>query len=146
MNIQREQYRDALENAIDSNNNHYLKTHFFTICSQKTDYPIDHMKRDMKNINRQINQFFIHKRRYKRSPNRIAFYSFFEKSKDKKLTHCHFIMRIPNFLKNKIEVIQSVLQKYVSKICYSLTVKNKDYSIKYSTKYYSDHNDNFDVF
>jgi hypothetical protein len=146
MNKQREDYRYALETAKDSDNNHYLKTHFFTICTQKTDYQIELMKRDMKNINRQVNQFFIHKRKYKKSPNRIVFYSFFEKSKDKKLTHCHFICRIPNFLKHKIEVLSSVLEKFVSKLKYSFRVRKEDYSIAYPTKHYSDHNDNFDVF
>ena len=145
MNRQRQDYRDALENAIDQDDNHYLKDYLVTITSQKTDYPIDLFKKDVRIINAMINKKFF-KRRYKRSPNRIAFYCFFEKSANKLLTHCHLIMRIPNYLKEKIEILMCIAEKCVLKFRYFIHFKKVPYSVSYMTKHYSNHNDNFEVF
>ena len=106
---------------------------------------IDLFKKDVRIINAMINKKFF-KRRYKRSPNRIAFYCFFEKSANKLLTHCHLIMRIPNYLKEKIEILMCIAEKCVLKFRYFIHFKKVPYSVSYMTKHYSDHNDNFEVF
>ena len=96
-------------------------------------------------INKRLNQKLIHKRHYKKSPNRIVFYCFFEQSKDKLLTHTHILLRVPSTYKDRIDEIASVIRKYLPHK-FELEVRNKDYSIEYSTKHYSDFNDNFDVY
>ncbi len=144
-NRTRELYRLAFESFIDSDDNVLLKDYFFTITSQRTDYSIDIFKKDIRFINKRLNQKIIHKRRYKKSLNRIVFYCFFEQSKKKLLTHTHILLRVPVRYKDKIDEIASVIRKYLP-YKFELEVRNKDYSIKYSTKHYSDYNDNFDVF
>ena len=141
----RQLYRLAFESVIDSDNNVLLKDYFFTITSQRTDYPIVLFKKDIRFINKRLNQKLIHKRRYKKSPNRIVFYCFFEQSKDKLLTHTHILLRVPSLYKDRINEIASVIRKYLP-YKFELEVRNKDYSIEYSTKHYSDYNDNFDVY
>ena len=98
-----------------------------------------------KKFNNRLNQKLIHKRHYKKSPNRIVFYCFFEQSKDKVLTHTHILLRVPSLYKDRINEIASVIRKYLP-YKFELEVRNKDYSIEYSTKHYSDYNDNFDVY
>jgi len=151
----RQLYRLAFESVIDSDNNVLLKDYFFTITSQRTDYSIDLFKKDIRFINKRLNQKLIHKRHYKKSPNRIVFYCFFEQSKNKLLTHTHILLRVPFNYKDRIDEIASVIRKYLPiKYCkkkrrfikFELEVRNKDYSIEYSTKHYSDYNDNFDVY
>ena len=144
-NRTRQLYRLAFESVIDSDNNVLLKDYFFTITSQRTDYPIVLFKKDIRFINKRLNQKLIHKRNYKKSPNRIVFYCFFEQSKDKLLTHTHILLRVPINYKDRIDEIASVIRKYLPHK-FELEVRNKDYSIEYSTKHYSDYNDNFDVF
>ena len=141
----RELYRLAFDSSINSDNNVLLKDYFFTITSQRTDYSIDIFKKDIRFINKRLNQKIIHKRKYKKSLNRIVFYCFFEQSKNKLLTHTHILLRVPVKYKDKIDEIASVIRKYLP-YKFELEVRNKDYSIRYSTKHYSDYNDNFDVF
>ena len=141
----RELYRLAFDSSINSDNNVLLKDYFFTITSQRTDYSIDIFKKDIRFINKRLNQKLIHKRKYKKSLNRIVFYCFFEQSKNKLLTHTHILLRVPVKYKDKIDEIASVIRKYLP-YKFELEVRNKDYSIRYSTKHYSDYNDNFDVF
>ena len=50
-----------------------------------------------------------------------------------------------NLYKDRINEIASVIRKYLPHK-FELEVRNKDYSIEYSTKHYSDYNDNFDVY
>lgn len=151
----RQLYRLAFESVIDSDDNVLLKDYFFTITSQKTDYSIVLFKKDIRFINKRLNQKLIHKRHYKKSPNRIVFYCFFEQSQTKLLTHTHILLRVPFNYKDRIDEIASVIRKYLPiKYCkkkrrfikFELEVRNKDYSIEYSTKHYSDYNDNFDVY
>ena len=144
-NRTRQLYRLAFESVIDSDNNVLLKDYFFTITSQRTDYPIVLFKKDIRFINKRLNQKLIHKRHYKKSPNRIVFYCFFEQSTDKVLTHTHILLRVPSLYKDRINEIASVIRKYLPHK-FELEVRNKDYSIEYSTKHYSDYNDNFDVY
>ena len=144
-NRTRQLYRLAFESVIDSDNNVLLKDYFFTITSQRTDYPIVLFKKDIRFINKRLNQKLIHKRHYKKSPNRIVFYCFFEQSKDKLLTHTHILLRVPSTYKDRTDEIASVIRKYLPHK-FELEVRNKDYSIEYSTKHYSDYNDNFDVY
>jgi uncharacterized Fe-S radical SAM superfamily protein PflX len=141
----RQLYRLAFESALDSNDNVLLKDYFFTITSQRTDYSIDIFKKDIRFINKRLNQKLIHRRKYKKSPNRIVFYCFFEHSKEKLLTHTHILLRVPVEYKNKTDEIASIIRKYLP-YKFELEVRNKNYSIEYSTKHYSDYNDNFDVF
>ena len=154
-NRTRQLYRVAFESVIDSDDNVLLKDYFFTITSQRTDYPIVLFKKDIRFINKRLNQKLIHKRHYKKSPNRIVFYCFFEQSQTKLLTHTHILLRVPFNYKDRIDEIASVIRKYLPiKYCkkkrrfikFELEVRNKDYSIEYSTKHYSDYNDNFDVY
>ncbi len=144
-NRTRQLYRLAFESVIDSDDNVLLKDYFFTITSQRTDYSIDIFKKDIRFINKRLNQKLIHKRHYKKSPIRIVFYCFFEQSKDKLLTHTHILLRVPIKYKDKTDEIASVIRKYLPHK-FELEVRNKDYSIEYSTKHYSDYNDNFDVY
>jgi uncharacterized Fe-S radical SAM superfamily protein PflX len=141
----RQLYRLAFESVIDSDDNVFLKDYFFTITSQRTDYSIDIFKKDIRYINKRLNQKLVHKRKYKKSLNRIVFYCFFEQSKDKLLTHTHILLRVPIKYKDKTDEIASVIRKYLPHK-FELEVRNKDYSIEYSTKHYSDYNDNFDVY
>ena len=141
----RQSYRLAFESVIDSDDNVFLKDYFFTITSQRTDYSIDIFKKDIRYINKRLNQKLVHKRKYKKSLNRIVFYCFFEQSKDKLLTHTHILLRVPSLYKDRINEIASVIRKYLP-YKFELEVRNKDYSIEYSTKHYSDYNDNFDVY
>ena len=141
----RQSYRLAFESVIDSDDNVFLKDYFFTITSQRTDYSIDIFKKDIRYINKRLNQKLVHKRKYKKSLNRIVFYCFFEQSKDKLLTHTHILLRVPSLYKDRINEIASVIRKYLPHK-FELEVRNKDYSIQYSTKHYSDYNDNFDVY
>lgn len=141
----RQLYRLAFESVIDSDDNVLLKDYFFTITSQRTDYSIVLFKKDIRFINKRLNQKLIHKRYYKKSPNRIVFYCFFEQSKDRVLTHTHILLRVPSLYKDRIDEIASVIRKYLP-YKFELEVRNKDYSIEYSTKHYSDYNDNFDVY
>ena len=141
----RQSYRLAFESVIDSDDNVFLKDYFFTITSQRTDYSIDIFKKDIRYINKRLNQKLVHKRKYKKSLNRIVFYCFFEQSKDKLLTHTHILLRVPSLYKDRINEIASVIRKYLPHK-FELEVRNKDYSIEYSTKHYSDYNDNFDVY
>ena len=145
INRTRELYRLAFESVLDSNDNVLLKDYFFTITSQKTDYSLDLFKKDIRFINQRLNQKLIHRRKYKKSPTRIVFYCFFEQSKDRLLTHTHILLRVPVKYKDKTDEIASVIRKYLPHK-FELEVRNKDYSIEYSTKHYSDYNDNFDVF
>ena len=145
INRTRELYRLAFESVLDSNDNVLLKDYFFTITSQKTDYSLDLFKKDIRFINQRLNQKLIHRRKYKKSPTRIVFYCFFEQSKDRLLTHTHILLRVPVKYKDKTDEIASVIRKYLPHK-FELEVRNKDYSIRYSTKHYSDYNDNFDVF
>ena len=156
-------YRELHRNAFNSvktldNNvlpNVLLKTHFFTITSQKTNYQIYSLKKDIRLINQRLNQKLIHRRKYKKSPNRIVFYCYFEKSNNKLLTHVHFLLRVPIKYIYQTDKIASIIREYLPiKYCkkkrrfikFELEVRNKDYSIQYSTKHYSDYNDNFDVY
>ena len=141
----RQSYRLAFESVIDSDDNVFLKDYFFTITSQRTDYSIDIFKKDIRYINKRLNQKLVHKRKYKKSLNRIVFYCFFEQSKDKLLTHTHILLRVPSLYKDRINEIASVIRKYLPHKL-ELKVRNKDYSIEYSIKHYSDYNDNFDVY
>ena len=141
----RELYRNAFENLVNSEDNIFLKDYFFTITSQKTDYPIILFKKDIRYINQRLNQKLIHRRKYKTSPNRIVFYCFFEQSKEKLLTHTHILLRVPFKYKDKTDEIASVIRKYLP-YKFELEVRNKDYSIEYSSKHYSNYNDNFDVY
>jgi len=145
INRTRELYRLAFESVLDSNDNVLLKDYFFTITSQKTDYSLDLFKKDIRFINQRLNQKLIHRRKYKKSPTRIVFYCFFEQSKDRLLTHTHILLRVPVKYKDKTDEIASVIRKYLPHK-FELEVRNKDYSIRYSTKHYSEYNDNFDVF
>ena len=141
----RELFRKSFENVVDLDDNVYLKEHFFTITSQRTDYPLPIFKQDIRFLNKRLNQKIIHRRKYKTSPNRIVFYCFFEHSKEKLLTHTHILLRVPVEYKNKTDEIASIIRKYLP-YKFELEVRNKNYSIEYSTKHYSDYNDNFDVF
>ena len=141
----RELFRKAFKNVVDSDDNVYLKEHFFTITSQRTDYPLPIFKQDIRFLNKRLNQKIIHRRKYKKSLNRIVFYCFFEHSKEKLLTHTHILLRVPVEYKNKTDEIASIIRKYLP-YKFELEVRNKNYSIEYSTKHYSDYNDNFDVF
>jgi hypothetical protein len=156
-------YRELHRNAFNSvktldNNvlpNVLLKTHFFTITSQITDYQIYSFKKDIRLINQRLNQRLIHRRKYKKSPNRIVFYCYFEKSNNKLLTHVHFLLRVPIKYIYQTDKIASVIRKSLpNKYCektesfhkFQLEVREEEYSIQYSTKHYSDYNDNFDVY
>jgi hypothetical protein len=141
----RELFRKSFENVINSDNNVYLKKYFFTITSQRTDYPLTIFKKDIRFINKRLNQKIIHRRKYKTLLNRIVFYCFFEHSKEKLLTHTHILLRVPFEYENKTDEIASIIRKYLPNK-FELEVRNKNYSIEYSTKHYSYYNDNFDVF
>ena len=62
----RQLYRLAFESVIDSDDNVLLKDYFFTITSQRTDYSIDIFKKDIRFINKRLNQKLIHRRKYKK--------------------------------------------------------------------------------
>jgi len=145
----RQLYRSTFETTKDHDNQHYLTNHILTITSNQTDYHLDNFRKDIRLINKRLNQQLIHKRKYKKSPDRIVFFTFFEQSIDKELTHCHIIMRIPIFFKTKqkIDEIIEVINKYLPpKFSVRLTKRNKKITRNYSTKQTSTNNDNFDVF
>ena len=77
------------------------------------------------------------------------FFTFFEQSQDKDLTHCHIILRIPIFFnyKEKINEMTSIVEKYLPpKFSIKLTKRNKKTTRNYTTKKTSTNNDNFEVF
>jgi hypothetical protein len=130
-NNTREQFRDAIRSVRDENNQTYIKDHFITITSNQTNYSIDHLKKDIRLINKNINKKLLskyrlikNKRHYKLSKDRIVFFCFFEQSKDKLLEttkhSCVLSNRSP-----------SIVRKY---------------STKNMPKDNSENNDNFDVF
>ena len=145
----RQLFRSTFETTKDHDNQHFLTNHILTITSNQTNYQLDNFKKDIRLINKRLNQKLIHKRKYKKSLNRIVFFTFFEQSLDKELTHCHIIMRIPIFFKTKqkIDEIIEVINKYLPpKFSVRLTKRNKKITRNYSTKKTSTNNDNFDVF
>ena len=145
----RQIYRKSFETTSDHDHQHYLTNHILTITSNQTNYHLDKFKKNIREINKRLNQQLIHKRKYKKSPDRIVFFTFFEQSQDKDLTHCHIILRIPIFFnyKEKINEMTSVIEKYLPpKFSVKLTKRNKKTTRNYTTKKTSTNNDNFEVF
>jgi len=153
MNDLRRKYIDSLDKIQSSK---YL----ITISSQKSNYPIETFKKEIRLLNKRLNQRLIHKRRYKKSPNRVTFYCFFESSNNKNLTHVHIVLDIPDHFRDRpcstrldrfkkqtfsIVPIVTIMTKYIPET-YSIDCRERHYSVEYSTKHYSDYNDNFDVF
>jgi hypothetical protein len=144
----RELYRMALREAIDSDHNVLIKDKLVSISSNKTNYSIFKFKKDIQFINKRLNQRLIHRRKYKRSPNRIVFWCFFEKSKGKLLTHTHMILRVPVNLKDYVDtIIEKTIRRYLPS-GFSLVISHQQDAIGYSTKYYSNifRDEMFEVF
>ena len=142
-------FRKSFETTSDHDHQHYLTNYILTITSNQTNYHLDKFKKDIREINKRLNQQLIHKRKYKKSPDRIVFFTFFEQSQDRDLTHCHIILRIPIFFnyKEKINEMTSVVEKYLPpKFSIKLTKRNKKTTRNYTTKKTSTNNDNFEVF
>jgi hypothetical protein len=140
-NNTREQFRDAIRSVRDENNQTYIKDHFITITSNQTNYSIDHLKKDIRLINKNINKKLLskyrlikNKRHYKLSKDRIVFFCFFEQSKDKLLTHSHMLVRVPLVLKNKIEEITETIKSYLPPFKNKI---KKRYKNKNTNRYYS---------
>ena len=145
----RQLYRNSFKTTSEHDHQHYLTNHILTITSNQTNYHLDNFSKDIRRLNKRLNQQMIHKRRYKKSPDRIVFFTFYEQSQDKDLTHCHIIMRIPIFFnqKEQINEMTRVLEKYLPpKFTLELTNRNKKTTTHYTTKKTSTKNDNFDVF
>ena len=155
----RELFRNAFKTVKDEDNNTYIKDHLFHISTNQTNYSIDKFKKDLRLLNKRVNQQKIHKRQYKKSPNRIVFFCFIEQSQDKTLTHTHMILRVPDFLKDKLEDIRETIEKYLppyfnketrrfedTRFTVKLTKRTPKITRNYSTKKKTTHNDNFDVF
>ena len=71
----------------------------------------------------------------------------FEQSVDKELTHCHILLRVPKFLKNKIKKLVRIIEKHLPPLfSVRLTKRTQQISVKYPTKRTHELNDNFDVY
>ena len=147
VNRLRDLYRESFENPKNENNQIHIKDHLLHISSNQTDYNLDKFKKDIRLINKKVNQKLIHRRKYKKSPNRIVFFTFFEQSVDKELTHCHILLRVPDFLENHLQELLKLIRKYLPpKFSVMLTRRTHQISIKYPTKQTHELNDNFDVY
>ena len=155
----RELFRFAFKTVPDEDNNTYIKDHLLHISTNQTNYTIDRFRKDLRLLNKRVNQQKIHKRQYKKSPNRIVFYCFLEQSQDKSLTHTHIILRVPNILKDKLEDIRETVEKYLppyfnkktrryenTRFTVKLTRRTPKITRNYSTKKKTTQIDNFDVF
>ena len=146
-NYNRELIRSGLREATVLDNNILVKDKLITISTQKTNYPISQFKKDIRWLNKRLNQRLIHRRKYKKSPNRIVFFVFIEKSKLKLLTHAHMILRVPLRLRHYVDTtIEKIIRKYLPR-GFSLVISHQPDAIGYSSKYYSNYNEeHFDVF
>ena len=152
----RDIFRKAFANYKSSDNQIILDEYLVTISSNMTNYSIDKLKEDIRSINKVLNKkillkynFIKKKRHYKKSKDRIVFFTFFEQSIEKELTHCHIIMRVPISFKTKqkIDEIIEVINEYLPlKFSIKLTKRNRRVIINYITKKTSTNNDNFEVF
>ena len=157
----RELFRYAFENTKDENYQIYIKDKLLHISSNQSNYKQDQLREDIRLLNKRINQHFIHKRQYKKSPDRIVFYCFIEQSPSKDLTHSHIILRVPEFLKDKIDQIRDEVERHLplfynkdltppryekTKHTVKLTTRDPKIVRNYSTKTISKFNDIFDVF
>ncbi len=147
VNRLRDLYRKSFENPKNIDDQIYIKDHLLHISSNQTRYDLDDFKKDIRLINKRLNQKLIHRRKYKKSPNRIVFFIFYEQSQDKELTHCHILLRVPKFLKNKIKKLVRIIEKHLPPLfSVRLTKRTQQISVKYPTKRTHELNDNFDVY
>lgn len=169
----REIFRNAFENYQTTDNQVIIDKHFITISSNMTNYSIDRFKDDIRLINKMLNKRILYKyhlienkRHYKKSPDRIVFYQFYEQSNEKELTHCHMILKVPKILEKKLDVVnQSINQvikdlqiqrrrkkyylknkSYFKKFSTELSTRSPEIVRKYPTKMTTVYNDNFEVF
>ena len=70
-----------------------------------------------------------------------------KEKQDKELTHCHILLRVPKFLKNKIKKLVRIIEKHLPPLfSVRLTKRTQQISVKYPTKRTHELNDNFDVY
>ena len=146
---ERERLRKSFKLIKDTDENKHLMNRLISVSTQKTNYSKKKLLKTMSVMNAMLNRRFL-TRNYKNRDDRIMFYSFIEKSKDKNLLHSHNILRVPKFIMNSYQQIREFF-RYFKKIVnekFLMTYKNykRDVTTRYSTKEFSDENDNFYVF
>ena len=142
----REIFRTAFEKFQTPPNQVYIDNHFITISSNMTNYSIDRFKDDIRLINKILNKRILYrfdliknKRHYKKSPDRIVFYQFYEQSNDKELTHCHMNLQVPEILEKKLDIIHQSINQIIKDLQIQRKrkkyyLKNKSYFSKFSTE------------
>ena len=148
-NQDREELRRSLTQVINSKDaiNHHLKSKLVNISTQKTNYSQKKFVKDLSIINAMLNKKFVHRKCHKRD-DRVMFYAFLEKSKDKELLHTHFIMRVPKYLLRKLrDVFMFIKKKILPKFRFTMKVKERPHiAIDYCSKQFNQNNDNYFVF
>ncbi len=154
MKEERERLRTSFKLVKDKETdlNIHLKDRLISVSTQMTNHSKKKLVRKMSIINAILNKRFVHRKFHKR-PDRIMFYSFFEKSKDKKLLHSHNILRVPKFIMRNYEKLREFFRyfKHIVVNKFFMTYKNykrdkRDIATRYSSKEFSNENDNFFVF
>lgn len=144
--INRYKLRNALHEFIPQDRNILLKDKLITITTSKTNYSVETFKKKIRLFNAMLNKK-IFKRRWKKHINRIVFFTFIEKSPTNELLHCHMLIRVPDYL-NANEIIctfNAVVIRFKDDYDndeFEFDCRDRWNAIKYSTKQFSDYNDN----
>ncbi len=153
----RNNLRDAIfnsykDNIPDENDNIILKYLLLTITPNYTNYSMNTFAQKMRLINAMLNRK-LYGRGWKKNTNRIVFFNFYEFSKDNNLTHNHCMLRVHKSFntKKRIEELMTTLRPIVYKF-YKDSLRNSafDYrfrrnAVHYSTKEFSENNDNLKI-
>jgi hypothetical protein len=150
MNTERQRLRHAFRLIRDTDENIHLKDRLISVSTQKTDYSKKSFVKTLSVMNAMLNRRFL-TRNYKTRPDRIMFYSFFEKSPEKKLLHTHMILRVPKFIMRNYEKLKEFFRYFrnivINKFFMTYTnYKRPEIATNYMTKHYRENNDNFFVF
>ena len=150
MNTERQRLRNAFRLIRDRDENIHLKDRLISVSTQKTNYSKKSFVKKLSVMNAMLNRRFL-TRNYKTRPDRIMFYSFLEKSPEKKLLHTHMILRVPKFIMRNYEKLKEFFRYFrnivINKFFMTYTnYKRPEIATNYMTKHYRENNDNFFVF